>query len=700
MGLKQKIIKAILGDVIQEEVKKSSRQIIDFPFPVSETEGIFPQTDPSIFEETYQQTAWVRAVVNVIERAVTARGYQLVPTKPDASSNDAERLQEFFDNCNPNDTLIEIIGDLARDCFIFGNAYVEIVYGADGKPRELWNLDATTMRIRADEHGLIAGYVQVPRYSVKASTVLFEPKEVLHLKLGSKGSTLYGLSPLQSLVLPITCDRLAMVYNRSFFLNGAKIRSALVMKSASPEIIERNREYLAARAKNLDMAQADMILEGDVEFKQISVAQKDMEFLELRKFVRDEILAVYGVPPSKISAIESGNLGGGTGEHQTMNFYEETVTPFQTFLAAKITKLIIRQGFGIQDWSFQFTKRPIDEKEQAEIFNLYIQNGVFTAEEVRRIVSPRMPDIEKSHSNGRSEIEKGRLKPNQTIVEASRAVVEIENRFVRALENQFRKIKATLAEKIPSIVRGNVTPKIEKLTTPFESFPVHVRDIAFRRVKFPEAVKQLSDLEVVLELIDSEGVARVIRGYSLEAANKALELAARRNNLKDIEDISAELKEILDNNALNLAGHISESIKASVRQALIEGLAKNETIQDLQARVEAQIDSFATVNVRPVTDANGNVIRTGHTRGVSRSSAAEAIARTEANRAFNEGNLDALEQADIASVQFLLASDACPECVAVAESVPGDKLGKTLSLDDARGVIPVHPNCRCTWVAP
>jgi hypothetical protein len=28
----------------------------------------------------------------------------------------------------------------------------------------------------------------------------------------------------------------------------------------------------------------------------------------------------------------------------------------------------------------------------------------------------------------------------------------------------------------------------------------------------------------------------------------------------------------------------------------------------------------------------------------------------------------------------------------------GEKLGKVMSLDDASGVIPVHPNCRCTWV--
>src|SRR6185295_12281843 len=134
---------------------------------------------------------------------------------------------------------------------------------------------------------------------------------------------------------------------------------------------------------------------------------------------------------------------------------------------------------------------------------------------------------------------------------------------------------------------------------------------------------------------------------SLEAALEAVKLAAKRNDLEDVDDLSHEVEELLRNNASTLAGHVSESIKASLRQSLIEGISANESIQQLQSRVESQLDSFATVNIRPIIDAQGNIVRTGHTRNVSRSSAAEIIARTEANRAYNEGNLDALKQAGI-----------------------------------------------------
>lgn len=688
MSLRERIVKALFGDIIGNEVVKASRQIVSHVPALSASDGVLPEIDFDVFQTMFESTSWVRAVVNVICKAVTARGYSISPSKAGADPRDAERLQDFFANCNPNDTLLEIIDDITRDVYVFGNAFVEVVYGPDGKPRELWNLDATSMRVMADEHGAILGYVQVPRYSLRGQgKVEFAPREIIHFKLGTKGATLYGLSPLASLIMPITVDRYAMVYNRAFFINGAKIKGAFIMKDSAPEQIDRNREYMEARAKNPESAHSDLVLEGDIEFKQFSVAQKDMEFLELREFTRNEILAVYGVPPGKVSIIETGNIGAGSGKHQTQTFYEETILPFQMRLAEKLTKLVIRQGFGITDWAFQFNKRAIDEKDQAEIFSLYIQNGVLTPDEVRRLVAPRMPEIQKS------------LAPSQTLADATRAVVALENRFVDALSRIFREIKSAVAARLPSLDVEALRPQAKALPRPFASAEVPMGGLILRTVSLPEAAKQLDDLEVLLELVDREGLARVLERFTLEAGAKGVSLAARRGNLEDVEEPSLALKEKLKAAAQALAMQVSESLKAALREALIEGIAANETIPQLMRRIEGGLDTVATVRVNPVMDAAGNVLRAGGTRRLDRATAAEIIARTEANRAYNEGNLDALRQAEVERVQWLLASDACPVCRELAESSDG-KLGRVMTIDEASGVIPAHPSCRCAWISP
>jgi SPP1 gp7 family putative phage head morphogenesis protein len=135
-----------------------------------------------------------------------------------------------------------------------------------------------------------------------------------------------------------------------------------------------------------------------------------------------------------------------------------------------------------------------------------------------------------------------------------------------------------------------------------------------------------------------------------------------------------------------------------LREELSAGISGNETIPQLMRRIESWVGS-QTITVKPVMDAQGNVLREASSRVIGKDVLAEVIARTEANRAYNAGNLDALKQAGVEKVQWLLAGDACLECANVAETAPGEKLGKIMALDEAADVLPVHPNCRCTWVS-
>lgn len=75
---------------------------------------------------------------------------------------------------------------------------------------------------------------------------------------------------------------------------------------------------------------------------------------------------------------------------------------------------------------------------------------------------------------------------------------------------------------------------------------------------------------------------------------------------------------------------------------------------------------------------------------------ARTIARTETIHAHAEGALNGLEDLGYdevaADVEFSDAGDngVCPKCKKLN--------GQIYTIDAARGVIPVHPNCRCTWL--
>lgn len=76
---------------------------------------------------------------------------------------------------------------------------------------------------------------------------------------------------------------------------------------------------------------------------------------------------------------------------------------------------------------------------------------------------------------------------------------------------------------------------------------------------------------------------------------------------------------------------------------------------------------------------------------------ADTIARTEVTRAAAEGQLDAYGRLGVSEISVDRAfelrtqgKNSCPECVAL------EKLGP-MPVEKARGLIPVHPQCKCRW---
>lgn len=82
-------------------------------------------------------------------------------------------------------------------------------------------------------------------------------------------------------------------------------------------------------------------------------------------------------------------------------------------------------------------------------------------------------------------------------------------------------------------------------------------------------------------------------------------------------------------------------------------------------------------------------------QGISKNRAL-TIARTEIIHAHAEGQLDTFADLGVDELGVLAewstAGDdrVCPSCQAME--------GTKLSVDDARGLIPLHPNCRCSWI--
>lgn len=132
----------------------------------------------------------------------------------------------------------------------------------------------------------------------------------------------------------------------------------------------------------------------------------------------------------------------------------------------------------------------------------------------------------------------------------------------------------------------------------------------------------------------------------------------------------AKLEAIYTRTYSSLAG-ITSTMDSQMSRILSQGLLDGSNPRDI---------------AKLMTDTIGKLSRTR----------AETVARTEIIFAHAEGQLDSFQKLGIAELgimaEWSTAGDdrVCPECSAMAGSV--------YKTEDAHGLIPFHPNCRCTWI--
>lgn len=117
----------------------------------------------------------------------------------------------------------------------------------------------------------------------------------------------------------------------------------------------------------------------------------------------------------------------------------------------------------------------------------------------------------------------------------------------------------------------------------------------------------------------------------------------------------------------------------------------NGVTSDMAARMSRDLADGLVQGQNPRTIAR----KLSKSIGISRMRA-ERIARTEIIRAHAEGQLDAMEQLGVAevgvAVEWSTAGDdrVCEMCAPLE--------GVVFSIQEARGIIPRHPNCRCAHI--
>lgn len=406
--IKKSALKREIQDIIEGD-RESSGIIQDWD-TTDQTQGRNQKVSYKTLEMVYKKESWVRAAIDAIQRTSTSNGFRLV-TKDENDQNELtdkeiKRIMDLLRVPNPDDSFTDIVSEIAVDLHLYGDAYMEIVKDSKGIPIALYNLYAPSIKILVNRHGTVLGYIQnVDNTKVRASggqPIVFDANEIVHFKLPNPGNEVYGLSPLESLFLPIETDLHAQNYNLQFFKNDATPRLHIDLGNCTLPQLKRTKEFLKREYKG--QPHKTLITEGGVTVTPIGTKPADMDFLNQRKFSRDEILAVFGVPPMKVGITEDVNRASALEADKS--FKSDKIIPLQRMIAKKINLCIVSL-FNEPRVKFEFVELDLrDAKEQAAIDALDIKSGILTVDEVRKKRGlPPLPEKDKVENPEEIDIE-------------------------------------------------------------------------------------------------------------------------------------------------------------------------------------------------------------------------------------------------------------------------------------------------------
>lgn len=129
-----------------------------------------------------------------------------------------------------------------------------------------------------------------------------------------------------------------------------------------------------------NVGKVPLVVSGEISVKRLESFPNDIPYLEARKQTREEIFTVLGTSARKLGLVDDESVS----KEDRREFFETTMIPLFKFIEDGFNVQINKRLFNIDDWVFSFGKLDfLDSVERATVNMRYVQNGIFSPNEVR-----------------------------------------------------------------------------------------------------------------------------------------------------------------------------------------------------------------------------------------------------------------------------------------------------------------------------
>jgi HK97 family phage portal protein len=242
-------------------------------------------------KEGYKKNSWVYRAIRLI--AIAGSSVPWIVQK-DGEYIDEHPLSMLMKNPNPNisrQTLFELLITWLQ---LSGNAYL-IPVVVRGNTSELWPCSPDRLHPVPDpgNDSWIKGYS-------KGSTAIisYEPEEVIHFLFPDPSNPIIGIGPLQAASKAVDTDTEQQDWNKSIMQNKGVLDGVFSFKrefknqADIDDLTDRLNEKFSGKAGRRIGA-----VGSEATYTRIAATPSEVDYVNGRKFNREEIFIIFGVPP-------------------------------------------------------------------------------------------------------------------------------------------------------------------------------------------------------------------------------------------------------------------------------------------------------------------------------------------------------------------------------------------------------------------
>lgn len=289
-------------------------------------------------------------------------------------------------NPNPEQTTMQWRENMITNLNLRGNHFTQIIKNGAGQVSQLWSLDTTRMTAkRLQDTGEI---VFIYDYSVNGSgkQVAFKFNDVLNVS-GLSLDGISGISPIgyerESIGLSMAMEE----FGNKYFKNGATSSGAFSIEGElSQEAYSRMKKDFETSYSGMKNAHKPMILEGGAKFNPITLNNKDSQFLEARRYQKEDIAMIFRVPLHMLNDLTKANYN--SLEQLSLGFVIYSLTPTLVRIEQCMQRDLLTEKERAEGYYIKHNLSALlrgDMKTRFESYHMAINDGIYTIDDVLKL---------------------------------------------------------------------------------------------------------------------------------------------------------------------------------------------------------------------------------------------------------------------------------------------------------------------------